>query len=98
MDFAHKKLNGNGILDNPAEGYTVGTRLMIRDTVNKICEAEVLDVRQGPTPEIRIHYIGWPSKWDEWLGVTSNRIQHPPGSVPPRPNLGKPSFGSSMIT
>jgi hypothetical protein len=63
---------GLGVLEEVME-YILGDRMMVMDTVNKLCEAEVIDVR-GET-EIRIHYIGWAAKWDEWIAVTSSRIK-----------------------
>ena len=69
---------GRGLVDVSTE-YRVGDRLMVLDTVNKLCEAEILECRsalgRGGSGEIKIHYIGWPSKWDEVLPVTSERIQ-----------------------
>jgi hypothetical protein len=70
---------GRGVLAIATE-YAKGDRLMVLDTVNKLCEAEVLDCRfasheRGGFGEILIHYIGWPSKWDEWIPVNSDRIQ-----------------------
>lgn len=72
---------GRGLVDVATE-YRVGDRLMVLDTVNKLCEAEILECRsalggsgRGGSGEIKIHYIGWPSKWDEVLPVTSERIQ-----------------------
>lgn len=73
---------GRGILALETE-YRKGDRLMVLDTVNKLCEAEVLECRFGSAAgggataggEILIHYIGWPSKWDEVLPVSSERIQ-----------------------
>ena len=67
---------GHRVLDLAGE-FAVGDKLMVRDTVNKLCQAEVTDVRPGTTTEVRIHYVGWPSKWDEWVPVNSDRIQGP---------------------
>jgi hypothetical protein len=52
--------------------FQPGDRIVVLDTVNKLCEAEVTEVR-GDT-DIRVHYLGWPSKWDEWIPVGSPRI------------------------
>ena len=51
--------------------YAVGNRLMVYDTVGKLCEAEIIEVRGS---DIRIHYPGWGGRWDENLPTTSPRI------------------------
>jgi hypothetical protein len=65
------KCNGD-VLDISSD-FSIGDRLMVLDTVNKVCEVEILDVRMDS--EIFVHYLNWPSKWDEWLAITSPRIK-----------------------
>jgi hypothetical protein len=69
-------LNNNvmirGLLDLSCD-WSVGDRLYVLDTVNKVCECEIIDMRGNS--ELKIHYIGWNSKWDEWLNVNSPRLQ-----------------------
>jgi len=43
----------------------------IRDTVNKWCLGQIVDLAEG---RVLVHYDGWPSKWDEWLDVGSQRL------------------------
>lgn len=48
----------------------------VRDTVDAWLEAQVLDLlcEQGISM-VRVHYNEWPTEWDEWLEVSSPRIQ-----------------------
>ena len=64
--------------------FAVGNRLMVIDTVGKLCEAEIIEVRGG---DIRIHYPGWGGKWDETLPMGSARIYGRKGSNRRRPRL-----------
>ena len=64
--------------------FAVGNRLMVIDTVGKLCEAEIIEVRGG---DIRIHYPGWGGKWDETLPTGSARIYGRKGSNRRRPRL-----------
>lgn len=54
--------------------YRVGDKLVIIDLVNKVCNAEVMEVKESEKT-IYIHYTGWSKKWDEWVPVNSKRIQ-----------------------
>ncbi len=86
------KSSGN-VLDISCD-FHVGDRLMVQDTVYKLCEVEILEVRTDS--EIRVHYIGWPSKWDEWLAITSPRIQRP--ARIPRANVSNMTGTALQLT
>ncbi len=74
-----------------ASEYVAGNKLLVVDTVGKLCEAEITEVRGT---EIRIHYPGWGGKWDETLSVHSPRIQGRQGSNKRRVREGNVMPGS----
>ena len=74
-----------------ASEYVKGNKLLVVDTVGKLCEAEITEVRGA---EIRIHYPGWGGKWDETLSVHSPRIQGRQGSNKRRVREGNVMPGS----
>jgi hypothetical protein len=52
----------------------VGQWVDVRDTVDQWLEGQVYDL----SPDFSlafIHYNGWPEHWDEWITVSSDRIQ-----------------------
>lgn len=56
--------------------YAVGQWVDVKDTVDQWLEAQVIDLlstEAGLT--VKVHYNGWPSRWDEWLDAASPRIQ-----------------------
>lgn len=56
--------------------YAVGQWVDVRDTTDRWLEAQVIDVRNTETGlEVKVHYNGWPNRWDEWLDAASPRIQ-----------------------
>ena len=56
--------------------YAVGQWVDVRDTVDQWLEAQVVDVRNTDTGlGVKVHYNGWPNRWDEWLDAASPRIQ-----------------------
>eukprot|EP01047_Picozoa_sp_COSAG01_P134324 COSAG01_NODE_64445_length_276_cov_0.881356_1_plen_66_part_01 len=42
------------------------------DGFNEWFQAKVLEVEDNQ--RVKIHFQGWPSKWDEWMPVTSDRL------------------------
>jgi hypothetical protein len=48
-----------------------GQWLDVLDTVNQWLEATVIDTDDN---RVYVHYNGWPSRWDEWLDVSSPRV------------------------
>ena len=63
----------------PAGGgddWRVGSRLEALDKVNAWCIANVLATRgEGPTRMLKVHYVGWSKKWDQWLAVSEGRLR-----------------------
>ncbi|EEY59129.1 ubiquitin family protein, putative [Phytophthora infestans T30-4] len=51
--------------------FFVGQWLDVKDTVNQWLESTVMAVADG---KVLIHYHGWPTRWDEWIDVDSDRI------------------------
>lgn len=51
---------------------SVGDQIDCLDTVKKWCTAQIIG-RSGD--QVQIHYTEWTSKWDEWLSMTSSRLQ-----------------------
>lgn len=55
--------------------------LQIGDVIDGYCtktfhwyEAKILDIEPGPTGQLRLHFKGWASKYDEWIARDSERI------------------------
>jgi hypothetical protein len=56
----------------------LGTYVDVLDACNVWREAKIVDKREGESGremEVQIGYIGWLHHWDEWLPVSSHRIQ-----------------------
>jgi hypothetical protein len=51
--------------------FQVGDLIDCRDTVNKWLPSIVRVVKDG---KIRVHYLNWDEKWDDWLPVDSDRL------------------------
>eukprot|EP00475_Leptophrys_vorax_P003222 TRINITY_DN1187_c0_g2_i1.p1 TRINITY_DN1187_c0_g2~~TRINITY_DN1187_c0_g2_i1.p1 ORF type:complete len:201 (-),score=32.81 TRINITY_DN1187_c0_g2_i1:13-615(-) len=68
-----------------SEGWNrVGVRLDVKDSNNKWCIGEVVELKADESVvDIRIHYVGWPSVYDEWMLTTSARLAHPGSQVVP---------------
>eukprot|EP00475_Leptophrys_vorax_P011616 TRINITY_DN18175_c3_g1_i1.p1 TRINITY_DN18175_c3_g1~~TRINITY_DN18175_c3_g1_i1.p1 ORF type:complete len:919 (-),score=242.67 TRINITY_DN18175_c3_g1_i1:91-2454(-) len=49
----------------------VGDLIDALDKMNKWYESSIRDIKDS---KILIHYNGWPSKWDEWVGIDSDRV------------------------
>ena len=62
----------------PAGGdeWRVGSRLEALDKVSAWCFATVLAMRgEGHSRMLKVHYMGWSSKWDQWLAVSGGRLR-----------------------
>ncbi|EQC36912.1 hypothetical protein, variant [Saprolegnia diclina VS20] len=64
--------------------FYVGQWLDVKDTVNQWLEGTVLELS---ATHVRVHYHGWPTRWDEWIEKISPRLAafrtrtlHPTGS------------------
>eukprot|EP01043_Picozoa_sp_COSAG02_P053368 COSAG02_NODE_5881_length_3965_cov_51.574496_1_plen_542_part_00 len=54
------------------ETWTVGYMCDALDGFNDWFQAKVLEVEDNQ--RVKIHFQGWPSRWDEWMPVTSDRL------------------------
>ncbi len=59
--------------DTPIGGLYPGLFIDVRDTVDKWCEGEVLEV-DSVRRRVYITYTYWSDKFNEWLPVDSERI------------------------
>ena len=55
----------------PNKFFVKGMRVDARDSYSRWYEAIIRDVKPD---SVLIHYLGWRSKWDEWVSKTSGRI------------------------
>lgn len=55
------------------QGMQQGSIIDARDTEQNWYLSTVLDTRNGGA-EVRIHFNGWSSDWDEWIPATSDRL------------------------
>jgi hypothetical protein len=54
----------------------VGSLFDVNDTVNKWCHARVIEIKEEDDHKVlKIHYLGWGEKWDEWIADNSVRIR-----------------------
>uniref|UniRef100_M4BXE8 Ubiquitin-like domain-containing protein n=1 Tax=Hyaloperonospora arabidopsidis (strain Emoy2) TaxID=559515 RepID=M4BXE8_HYAAE len=51
--------------------FYVGQWLDVKDTVNQWLESTVLALADE---KVLVHYHGWPTRWDEWIDVNSDRL------------------------
>lgn len=56
-----------------SRNFVKGQWVDVKDTVDQWLEAQVVDVN---LTQVFIHYNGWPNRWDEWIDISSPRIQH----------------------
>ena len=49
--------------------FRLGDHIDALDTQSKWYESEILEIRvfQEEITEIKVHYIGWAHRWDEWI-------------------------------
>jgi hypothetical protein len=47
-----------------AEGHVIGQKVDVRDSNFSWCVCEVLNINADA---IKVHYVGWPNTWDEWI-------------------------------
>ena len=50
--------------------FLVGEHVDCLDTVNKWCNAEILQVDKSQR-QVYVHYTGFAQKYDEWIGFES---------------------------
>ena len=46
--------------------FDLGQWVDVKDTIDQWLEAEIIDFRDD---EVKVHYNGWGSIWDEWIPV-----------------------------
>ena len=63
--------------------HQIGDILEARDSEGGWYVSEIINWRNGPSP-YRVHFYGWDSKWDEWVGPTRLRP-----IVKPKLNIGQ---------
>jgi hypothetical protein len=54
-----------------AEGFCINQKVDIMDASNIWTLAEIIEIKED---FVRIHYVGYPPKWDEWIEYPSKRI------------------------
>ena len=55
---------------------TLGDRLEARDCCGTWYAAKVVDTRGlGAEREIKVHFMNWSKRWDEWIAVESGRLR-----------------------
>lgn len=64
------------------------------DSVQKWCEAVVVDIDAAL---VKLHYLGWSERWDEWLSGTSARLA-PHGSRTSRNDVMKHWYAAAAGT
>ena len=58
------------------DNWCVGSRLEALDKVNIWCRASVLATQgEGPSRMLKVHYVGWSKRLDEWLAVSGGRLR-----------------------
>jgi ubiquitin C-terminal hydrolase len=72
--------------------YAIGEQIDCKDTYNTWLGATVIDKRSEPTNQIKVNYIGYTARWDEWVDVGAVRLApfktksvRADGSKPPFP-------------
>ena len=53
--------------------FTVGTKCQCLDSTDKWCRAEIVGIR-NVNKLVLVHYVGWSSKYEEWINTDSYRI------------------------
>eukprot|EP00742_Colponemidia_sp_Colp-10_P004703 GILJ01005016.1.p1 GENE.GILJ01005016.1~~GILJ01005016.1.p1 ORF type:complete len:538 (-),score=65.74 GILJ01005016.1:200-1813(-) len=69
----------------PGRDIQLYNRLDVLDTYHKWCEAFVIEMNDK---QVKIHYKGFVSKWDEWIDKQSDRIR-PVGTYSSAFGIGK---------
>jgi hypothetical protein len=56
---------------NPFGTVKPGLWIDAMDTINSWLSAQIEEVEENA---IKVHFDGWPSKWDEWMKITSYKV------------------------
>ena len=58
-------------LANPFGSLKPGLFIDALDSINTWCVATIVEVDENM---LKVHFDGWPNKWDEWMRITSYKI------------------------
>jgi len=72
--------------------YQVGDTLYVLEDGGNLERAVVAKIRDD---EMKVHYVGYPSKYDEWIKPDSDRIKSNPSSSTKKRNSSYPNYGGS---
>ena len=65
-----------GVEGDEGDNWCVGSQLEAQDTFDTWCRASVLATRgEGPSRDLKVHYVGWSPRLDEWLFVSGGRLR-----------------------
>lgn len=59
---------------SPPARFSMGQYLLASDTVCAIYLAQIIDIKDG---KVKVHYLGWPDRWDAWFFPTSHLLSDP---------------------
>eukprot|EP00808_Paulinella_micropora_P003067 g72370.t1 len=59
-----------------ARQWVVGDKVDCKDTAQSWLVSEIVEIQKNHHEEdtFKIHYVGWPPRWDEWIDRSSDRI------------------------
>jgi len=72
--------------------FRVGDTFQALDCVSKWCTVNAMEVN-AQRKQVKVHYVGWASKWDEWIPMDSPRII----GLYEQPPIKKPESSSNII-
>lgn len=58
-------------IPNPFGSIKPGLWVDALDSINSWCASKIIDVDDNL---IKVHFDGWPHKWDEWMKITSYKV------------------------
>jgi hypothetical protein len=61
----------NIIVEYAADGFAIGVKLDALDSIGQWCLGQVVAIRGDL---LKIHFVGFSPKWDEWISFFSKRI------------------------
>lgn len=54
--------------------FRKGDRVLALDDFGEWQDAVLVDARAGG--RVKVHYVGWPANWDEWITASAERLVH----------------------
>ena len=84
-----------------AREYSTNDRIHVRDLKDsQIRECKIIEIKEDEN-ELKIHFIKWSEKYDEWILADSDRIKDPDSSqnvsVDPASSLSQETIGNLLI-